>query len=140
VGGLQGTDGKTVIKTNSHSVGYVGGGRRGDLHGTVEKNPGQKNSKNPLVLDQHITVCSTKMRVHLLLWYNSELYCLHSDLFVLDGAPENDMLLTVHHSVTILNRKEVIKCKVKKEHTVVKETVWQNLKMDCKWYLYCTMG
>jgi hypothetical protein len=50
VGGLQGTDGKTVIKTNSHSVGYVGGGRRGDLHVTVEKNPGQKYSKNPLVL------------------------------------------------------------------------------------------
>ncbi len=37
VGGLQGTDGKTVIKTNSHSVG---GGRQGDLHDTVEKNPG----------------------------------------------------------------------------------------------------
>jgi hypothetical protein len=51
VGGLQGTDGKTVIKTNSHSVGYVGGGQRGDLHGTVEKNPKQKNSKNSLVLD-----------------------------------------------------------------------------------------
>ncbi len=44
VGGVQGTDGKTVIKTNSHSVGYVGGSRRGDLHGTVEKKSWIKKS------------------------------------------------------------------------------------------------